>query len=493
MISATICCFYSCKDDSLVNRSNSIMDSLNKSQVVGEVKIPSELKRKRQKIKLGHTVNTVAHEYLPVFNKAQSILFFSAMDRTGYFDFKLDFTKEKSSGGEDIFFSKKEQGLWSDARPLSSMNTNAHEVVTQVLGNGDLLVSSNYPEKFGPKMSDDQSQQTTDIFQLKKTDTSYRILHLSEPVNSIYSEADAWMTEDGSCILFVSDRPCNQGEYKKKGWKWNDSYWGNTDIYVSLKQGDTWSVPVNLGSKINTAGAERTPFLSEDGFTLFLSSNGYKKGRNDLDVYAFKRNSLQDWTEWEGPFPMEDANTKMDDWGYKETSAGEAYYASQVPLGFTPTQKGMAGDGGIRETNYRSGYMVFGQQVASLNRERNTEIFYLKNVNEPVFILEDVFFEYNKSTFNKKFETLLLKMVDYILQNPEFYIEIHGYTDALGEADNNLKLSKERAERVKLFFESKGVKNKIKVIGHGEEEAKESRNRKAKASTQRRVEINFSN
>jgi hypothetical protein len=38
-------------------------------------------------------------------NADGSKLYFSAMDRTGFFDFKLDFTKEKSAGGEDIFYS----------------------------------------------------------------------------------------------------------------------------------------------------------------------------------------------------------------------------------------------------------------------------------------------------------------------------------------------------------------------------------------------------
>ena len=48
---------------------------------------------KRKRIKLGHAINTLANEYLPVLNADGSKLYFSAMDRTGFFDFKLDFTK----------------------------------------------------------------------------------------------------------------------------------------------------------------------------------------------------------------------------------------------------------------------------------------------------------------------------------------------------------------------------------------------------------------
>ncbi|MFN5209685.1 MAG: hypothetical protein ACK5D8_09360, partial [Bacteroidota bacterium] len=250
---------------------------------------------KRDRIKLGHSINTIANEYLPVLNADGSKLYFSAMDRTGFFDFKLDFTKEKSAGGEDIFYSELNEGIWMDARPLKEINSNGHEVVSQVFKNDDLLVTGNYPENFGVKEKKDVGAQTTDIYFLREGKGGYQINHLPEPVNSIFTESDGFMAEDQSYILFVSDRNGNIGEYHKKGWKWNDSFWGNTDVYVCIKEGDYWGNPINLGSKINTPYAERTPWLSEDGLTLYLSSNGYVKGKTDLDVYAFKRNDKNNW------------------------------------------------------------------------------------------------------------------------------------------------------------------------------------------------------
>jgi outer membrane protein OmpA-like peptidoglycan-associated protein len=422
---------------------------------------------KRERIKLGHSINTVANEYLPALNFDGSVLYFSAMDRTGFFDFKLDFTKEKSAGGEDIFYSELKEGVWIDARPLKEINTNGHEVVSHVFNNGDLLVTANYPEKFGVKEDKDAGVQTTDIFFLRKGMGGYQIIHFPEPINSIFTEADGFMAEDQSYILFVSDRNGNIGEYHKKGWKWNDSYWGNTDLYVSIKEGDYWGSPINLGSNINTPYAERTPWLSEDGLTLYLSSNGYVKGKTDLDVYAFKRTDEDNWSDWNGPYEVSDANTLNDDWGYKEYPNGVSYIASTTKLEFTPTQRGIAGDGGIRQTNYRPGYDVHGLQVAALNSEYETNIYLLKNPMVPTLVISDVFFDFDSYSIKPSFKKYLFLIVDQVKQNSTARLEINGHTDNIGDSEYNIHLSLKRAEAIKTFLIENGVQNIIKIEGLG--------------------------
>ena len=50
---------------------------------------------------------------------------------------------------------------------------------------------------------------------------------------------------------------------------------GGNDLYfVQRIRGNTWSKPVNMGSKINTAGDEGTPSLSPDGKWFFFSRDG---------------------------------------------------------------------------------------------------------------------------------------------------------------------------------------------------------------------------
>ena len=122
--------------------------------------------------------------------------------------------------------------------------------MNQLFENGDLLITGNYLENLGPTKTDNGAN-TTDIF-LARSNQNFNLTHFDEPVNSIFNEADANMTKDRNTILFVSDRPGHIGDYHKKGWLWNESYWGNTDIYVSTNNGDAWSNPINLGAAINT-------------------------------------------------------------------------------------------------------------------------------------------------------------------------------------------------------------------------------------------------
>jgi outer membrane protein OmpA-like peptidoglycan-associated protein len=352
-------------------------------------------------------------------------------------------------------------------------------------------VTGNYSEKLGVKKDEDAGVQTTDVFFIRNTKSGYQIYHLPEPVNSIYTEADGWMAEDKSFILFISDRPGHIGEYHKKGWKWNESFWGNTDVYVSLKQGDYWSVPINLGNNINSSFAERTPWLSTDGLTIYLSSNGYVNNKNDLDVYAFKRKSLNDWTNWEGPFKVEDANTPYDDWGYKETSNGDAFVASANKLGFNHTQGGVAGDGGVRETNYRPGYVLHGLQIASLNREFESNIYHLQNTHTPAFIASDLFFDFNSFKIKYSFEKYLLLLVDQIKMNKESTIEIFGHTDNIGKTDYNMQLSQKRADAVKEFLLLNGLTNPIVSIGFGDQKPTLPNTSELNRQKNRRVEVFF--
>ena len=445
----------------------------------------------RQIIKLSHHINTSANEYLPVLSKDESTIYFTGMDRTGFFDFKLDYTKQKSSGGEDIFTSEFKDGIWTDARPINILNTNSHEAVNQILKNNDLLITANYPEKLGPK-NGNSGAETTDLFLAKKNSKNiFQIIHFPEPVNSIYNESDGLIAEDESFILFVSDRPGNIGDYHKKGWKWNGSFWGNTDVYVSLKEGDFWTVPINLGKVVNTNGAERTPWLSEDGLTLFISSNGHDKNRNDLNVYAFKRTNRNNWTDWTGPIEIVDANSEGDDWGYKETKNGNAYLSRAISLGFKPTQPGASGDGGIRETNFRTGYELFGQQIASLDSEKTTDIYFLIKKDEPVFTLPDVFFDLNSANLKPNMLKVLDRLVDLIKQNKRYKIEIKGYTDDTGDENYNLNLSQKRSKAVKEYFINNNITNSIDSNGFGESNPQYDNKNSTLKNKNRRVEIYF--
>jgi outer membrane protein OmpA-like peptidoglycan-associated protein len=112
----------------------------------------------------------------------------------------------------------------------------------------------------------------------------------------------------------------------------DDSY-GDLDLYVSKKYSDgSWTKPKNLGSTINTIGAEGSVFLAADGKTLYFSSTGHP-GFGSYDMFMSKR--LDDtWTNWSKPLNLGDKiNTDEMDIYYTIPAAGDyAYFSSGLTM-----------------------------------------------------------------------------------------------------------------------------------------------------------------
>jgi OOP family OmpA-OmpF porin len=109
---------------------------------------------------------------------------------------------------------------------------------------------------------------------------------------------------------------------------------GVEDLYVSLKEGNKWSEPKNLGITINTQFQELSPSLSADKKTLYFSSNG-RSGSGSFDVYSASR--LDDsWTQWSTPVNL----------GPGINSEGrELFFRFYNPLGFALYTSTTSSDG----------------------------------------------------------------------------------------------------------------------------------------------------
>jgi hypothetical protein len=101
------------------------------------------------------------------------------------------------------------------------------------------------------------------------------------------------LSPDGEKIVFSSDRSGSSG---------------GLDLFISYKEGDSWSSPVNLGNKINTTGNELYPFLDQEN-NLFYSSDGIK-GFGGYDIYFCRYNG----NGWDKPVNLtNEINTANDD------------------------------------------------------------------------------------------------------------------------------------------------------------------------------------
>ena len=104
-----------------------------------------------------------------------------------------------------------------------------------------------------------------------------------------------FLTHDGRMLLFSAE---------------TDDGLGGKDLYYSLKKGDEWTNPTNLGSQINTGGDELFPFVTEAGM-LYFASNGHP-GMGGLDVYSATKSGNR-WIEPQNmKYPI---NSGADDFG----------------------------------------------------------------------------------------------------------------------------------------------------------------------------------
>lgn len=109
--------------------------------------------------------------------------------------------------------------------------------------------------------------------------------------------------------------------------KGKDSF-GEEDLYVSLKDSfGKWTEPKNLGTTINTKGFEISPFLSPDKKRLFFSSNGHP-GFGDADIFYCDR-LFDSWETWSVPKNLgERVNSKRYDAFFSFYSDSVAFFSS---------------------------------------------------------------------------------------------------------------------------------------------------------------------
>ncbi len=242
---------------------------------------------------VGDVINSRFSDYNPVV---------SADGKSMAFMRKLQFF-------DAVFFSRKVDGKW----------TNPENLTFQLGEDEDLYVcslSADGTEMYLYKMDNYDGNICVSTYDGQSWS---KIKRLNDNINTKYWESHASISHDGLTLYFTSNR---KGGY------------GDLDIYVSTRDsiGAEWGPPQNLGPTINTPYNEDTPFISDDGSTLYFSSYGhYNMGGYDV----FSSNLLEDGT-WSAPLNMSyPVNTPDDNLFYYPFGDGSyAYYAMYSDQGF---------------------------------------------------------------------------------------------------------------------------------------------------------------
>lgn len=189
-------------------------------------------------------------------------------------------------------------GNYTFGRPekfSNEINTKFNDASVAFSKNGEEIFFTRNNFLDGKKEADDAGIMRLKIFYARSEGEGKWGELQSLPFNSNeYSVAHPALSPDGNKLYFTSDMPGG---------------FGGMDLYVSDKESGRWGPPMNLGPEVNTEGHEIFPYVAPDG-KLYFASDGHI-GLGGLDIFY---TSLKEGDVWSAPenlgYPM---NTISDD------------------------------------------------------------------------------------------------------------------------------------------------------------------------------------
>lgn len=109
---------------------------------------------------------------------------------------------------------------------------------------------------------------------------------------------------------------------------------------------------------------------------------------------------------------------------------------------------------------------------------------------EAVIALEGVHFDFDKSTLRPEAKVILDNAAGLLATHERVVVEVAGHTDSVGTEQYNQKLSERRANSVRDYLQSKGIKaSRLSARGYGEVQPVASNDTDAGRQANRRVEL----
>ena len=299
-----------------------------------------------------------------------------------------------------------------------------------------------------------------------------------------------------------------------------DSYgsYGNEDIYISKRRGNTWTRPLNLGATINTVSQELSPAITSNADTLYFSTNSAESEKG-IEVFFSKRMD-DSWGNWSKPKLLGSSEMAgMDMYYLPVTKRGRSYFTNtQTSDGFGniyfngnasvgPSSKGMIDD----PVNRADKEELNNPEIQRIDKplplsndlketeqnqvDRTVDRSLAKGLDTlavgKALILEKLLFQRGSvELVNKESLTTLDELSAYMIENSGKIISIEGHTDSYGNEDVNSRLSLARANKIKEFLLEKGVpKERLLTKGWGGKKPIATNSNLAGRIKNRRVEL----
>lgn len=334
---------------------------------------------------------------------------------------------------------------------------------------------------------------------------------------------------DGTVFIFSLARPDSKGE---------------TDLYVSFRESDgSYSVPYHIKDWVNSTGKETNPTLSVDGRYMFFSSN--RPGSQGMDIYYSKRKG-ESWLDWGSPQKLEaPINSDFDDSQPQfDEVHGRMYFSSnregsmdifKYPYALEEDVfievNGIVSDLKTGKTlrslvsvevvgsdyarsisvNSNGRFTVdipVGKQIR-FTAEKNgyftntVEVY----IGQSYDLSRDLELQLSKVKFERGMEHIILfkqtslevldaqgaqhkleRLLERMKKDPKFLVVIEGHTDNMGEWNNLLRLSEERAKLIRdQLIELGANPSRIQIAAYGADKPISSNETEKSRAKNRRV------
>lgn len=447
--------------------------------------------------------NAGTSNFAPTYWNSSTRLLFTSARKGGVI---LNPEKQDSKYLCDLYYTELKDTGWM--KPVNfgrPVNTGLHE--------GSSVITSD-EIMFYTRWSDANKNEAFIYMAKMKDGLFYESYKLNETVNKPgYRAMQPYVSFDGTKLYFSSNRPGGLGGF--------DLYMCNID-----ENGFTGEAK-NLGSTINTAKDEVTPFYHTISNTLFFSSNGhtgiggldvFKSSLNtDDSIYAAPKNLgtpinsskddayfILDRIQTKGYFSSDredcpggncydiyefqnepiffDLNGTVTDYATGEPIISSLITIKDVandeePLFLITDEKGHYFTPLKENKQYflkaqKKSYQASAASVTTKGLTETTHLlqdFVLDIIPGEDVVIEGIEYDLNKATLRPKSMEILDKIYDYLILNDNFSIEINAHTDTRGSDKANQILSQARAQSCVDYLISKGIaKERLLPTGYGE-------------------------
>jgi len=445
-------------------------------------------------LNMGHLVNSKYSDYGPSLNINDSVLIFTS--KRNDYEVALDVRRN-----EDLFFAHKDDYGWTEAIPLTEVNS--------IFNEGSACISKDGKTLFFSRCDAPDTYGNCDLFiaEIQEDGSWGNIQNLGTHINSNAWDSHPSLSHSGDTLYFASDRIGG---------------FGLSDIYFTFQDNKgRWQEAQNAGPFINTRNNEVSPFYHPIYDVLYFSSNGHLLNFGEFDIYKAYRHG-RFWGDPKNIGPLIngegsefyftiDANSKNLFYAksIENDMANLDLYSFPLPMEAQPDATTvLRGSVFDIETNdpFTSGIVTVidldnGIEVAPRKLSSGgTFEFNLINNNKYLLIIQsseffriEEFFtlvgnmEINKYTESissrMEFESIefdlesaelkpsmfydLDKVAIFLLDNPDFKLRISGHTDSFGTPDYNLDLSKRRAEAILEYMVYFGNVSRARIEAEG--------------------------